>query len=181
MQQAEDRAHRIGQTQSVSVHILICKDSIDELMWETLQAKLATTGQVLDGQAGHMEVSGVRRRERRAYARLRCWLHRPPHVWSFGLLPCAGGPVQHAGQQSREQERRRLASCSSRRRHGRHAAARQAAAKHCKLLCSSTLSRWPSRKGCCCCCCCRWTKQHKKAAHRVICRERLNECVCGLL
>jgi hypothetical protein len=56
MQQAEDRAHRIGQTQSVSVHILICKDSIDELMWETLQAKLATTGQVLDGQAGVMEV-----------------------------------------------------------------------------------------------------------------------------
>ena len=57
VQQAEDRAHRIGQTQSVNVHLLLVRDSIDDLMWELLQNKLATTGQVLDGQAARMEVS----------------------------------------------------------------------------------------------------------------------------
>jgi hypothetical protein len=56
VQQAEDRAHRIGQTQSVNVHLLLVKDSIDDLMWELLQNKLATTGQVLDGEATRMEV-----------------------------------------------------------------------------------------------------------------------------
>jgi hypothetical protein len=56
VQQAEDRAHRIGQTQSVNVHLLLVRDSIDDLMWELLQNKLATTGTVLDGQAARMEV-----------------------------------------------------------------------------------------------------------------------------
>jgi SWI/SNF-related matrix-associated actin-dependent regulator 1 of chromatin subfamily A len=55
--QAEDRAHRIGQTQSVNVHFLLVKDSIDDLMWELLQNKLTITGQVLDGEATRMEVS----------------------------------------------------------------------------------------------------------------------------
>lgn len=57
MLQAEDRAHRIGQTQSVNVHFLLVKDSIDDLMWELLQNKLTITGQVLDGEATRMEVS----------------------------------------------------------------------------------------------------------------------------
>lgn len=55
--QAEDRAHRIGQTQSVNIHFLLVKDSIDDLMWELLQNKLSITGQVLDGQATRLEVS----------------------------------------------------------------------------------------------------------------------------
>ncbi|KAF6256809.1 P-loop containing nucleoside triphosphate hydrolase protein [Scenedesmus sp. NREL 46B-D3] len=56
VQQAEDRAHRIGQTSCVSVQLLLVKDSIDEVMWEMLQSKLASTGQVLDGQVERMEV-----------------------------------------------------------------------------------------------------------------------------
>ena len=52
------RAHRIGQTNCVNVQLLLVKDSIDEIMWELLQNKLATTGQVLDGQKDRMEVSG---------------------------------------------------------------------------------------------------------------------------
>lgn len=56
VQQAEDRAHRIGQSNCVSVQLLIVKDSIDELMWDMLQNKLAMTGQVLDGQAERMQV-----------------------------------------------------------------------------------------------------------------------------
>lgn len=50
------RAHRIGQTNCVNVQLLLVKDSIDEVMWELLQSKLATTGQVLDGQKDRMEV-----------------------------------------------------------------------------------------------------------------------------
>lgn len=51
------RAHRIGQTSCVNVQLLLVKDSIDEIMWELLQNKLATTGQVLDGHKDRMEVS----------------------------------------------------------------------------------------------------------------------------
>lgn len=31
-------------------------DSVDEMMWDTLQSKLVTTGQVLDGQAANFQV-----------------------------------------------------------------------------------------------------------------------------
>jgi len=64
IQQAEDRAHRIGQTQCVNVKFLLVKGSIDDLMMELLHNKLATTGQVLDGQAARMEVRQTRRTDR---------------------------------------------------------------------------------------------------------------------
>ena len=54
--QAEDRAHRIGQSSCVNVHLLVAKDTIDEMMWDTLQAKLHTTGRLLDGEAAHLQV-----------------------------------------------------------------------------------------------------------------------------
>ena len=46
MVQAEDRAHRIGQRQSVNVHYLHVKKSIDDVMWNTLATKLDQVGQV---------------------------------------------------------------------------------------------------------------------------------------
>ena len=46
MVQAEDRAHRIGQAQSVNVHYLHVKRSIDDMMWQSLAAKLDNVGQV---------------------------------------------------------------------------------------------------------------------------------------
>lgn len=43
----------------MNVQLLLVKDSIDEVMWEMLQSKLATTGQVLDGHKDKMEVRQV--------------------------------------------------------------------------------------------------------------------------
>ena len=51
--QAEDRAHRIGQSHdSVQVVYMICKDqtlSLDMTMWKMLGKKIGTLGQVVDG------------------------------------------------------------------------------------------------------------------------------------
>jgi SWI/SNF-related matrix-associated actin-dependent regulator 1 of chromatin subfamily A len=64
--QAEDRAHRIGQASaSVNVQYLILRDSVDESMWALLQSKLGTTGQVLDGKGGRLELEEEREGERR--------------------------------------------------------------------------------------------------------------------
>ncbi|KIY95769.1 hypothetical protein MNEG_12192 [Monoraphidium neglectum] len=55
--QAEDRAHRIGQAHShVSIQFLQVRNSVDEVMWDVLQAKLSTTGEVLDGQAANFQM-----------------------------------------------------------------------------------------------------------------------------
>ena len=45
--QAEDRAHRIGQPSSVNVYFLHVKGSIDDIMWGLIQTKLDNLGQVL--------------------------------------------------------------------------------------------------------------------------------------
>lgn len=40
IKQAEDRAHRIGQTASVNVHYLIAKGTFDTVMWSMLNRKV---------------------------------------------------------------------------------------------------------------------------------------------
>lgn len=42
LQQAEDRAHRIGQLSPVNVHYLLAKGSADDLIWPLIQRKLQT-------------------------------------------------------------------------------------------------------------------------------------------
>jgi len=55
--QAEDRAHRIGQASSVLVQFLHAKNSVDDVMWGSVQNKLENLGQVLDGHMGdHLEI-----------------------------------------------------------------------------------------------------------------------------
>ena len=55
--QAEDRAHRIGQASSVLVQFLHAKNSVDDVMWGSVQNKLENLGQVLDGRGGdHLEI-----------------------------------------------------------------------------------------------------------------------------
>ena len=46
-EQAEDRAHRIGQPSSVNVYFLHVKGSIDDIMWGLIQTKLDNLGQVM--------------------------------------------------------------------------------------------------------------------------------------
>ncbi|XP_054915581.1 DNA annealing helicase and endonuclease ZRANB3 [Poeciliopsis prolifica] len=50
MKQAEDRAHRIGQTSSVNVHYLIAKGTFDTVMWSMLKRKETVTGSTLNGR-----------------------------------------------------------------------------------------------------------------------------------
>eukprot|EP00890_Picochlorum_soloecismus_P000494 jgi/Picsp_1/1445/NSC_04924-R1_swi snf-related matrix-associated actin-dependent regulator of chromatin subfamily a-like protein 1-like len=54
--QAEDRAHRIGQLNSVNVYFLHVKNSIDDIIWSSIQNKLEKLGQTLDGMDQTLEV-----------------------------------------------------------------------------------------------------------------------------
>jgi len=49
LDQAEDRLHRIGQRGSVTAWYTLVPGTIDERMWELLEAKRAVTGAVTDG------------------------------------------------------------------------------------------------------------------------------------
>jgi SWI/SNF-related matrix-associated actin-dependent regulator 1 of chromatin subfamily A len=49
MAQAEDRAHRIGQKNSVNIYYLHAKNTIDDLIFEMLQKKSLVTTSVTNG------------------------------------------------------------------------------------------------------------------------------------
>ncbi|NXL18006.1 ZRAB3 endonuclease, partial [Setophaga kirtlandii] len=55
IQQAEDRAHRIGQCSSVNVHFLIARGTMDTLMWAMLNRKAKVTGSTLNGKKEKMQ------------------------------------------------------------------------------------------------------------------------------
>ncbi|WOL10504.1 SWI/SNF-related matrix-associated actin-dependent regulator of chromatin [Canna indica] len=55
--QAEDRAHRIGQVSSVNIYYLLSNDTVDDIIWDVVQHKLETLGQMLDGQENTLQVS----------------------------------------------------------------------------------------------------------------------------
>ena len=45
--QAEDRAHRIGQTLPVNVHYLIARGTVDEILWSMIRRKVQSYDDVL--------------------------------------------------------------------------------------------------------------------------------------
>ncbi|XP_070711758.1 DNA annealing helicase and endonuclease ZRANB3 [Pempheris klunzingeri] len=55
IKQAEDRAHRIGQTSSVNVHYLIAKGTFDTAMWSMLNRKETVTGSTLNGRKEYLK------------------------------------------------------------------------------------------------------------------------------
>lgn len=57
MQQAEDRAHRIGQKDCVTVHYLIAKKTLDEVLFKSLERKTFNTTSILNGQSCGLDVS----------------------------------------------------------------------------------------------------------------------------
>lgn len=59
--QAEDRAHRIGQRNSILVNYLLAKKTLDESMWRSVRRKLTVVGQSLTGRAGRMDVEEGKR------------------------------------------------------------------------------------------------------------------------
>ncbi|XP_034533315.1 DNA annealing helicase and endonuclease ZRANB3 [Notolabrus celidotus] len=54
IKQAEDRAHRIGQTSSVNVHYLIANGTFDTVMWSMLNRKETVTGSTLNGRKEYL-------------------------------------------------------------------------------------------------------------------------------
>jgi len=53
--QAEDRCHRIGQTNAVNIMFCVCKDeeiSIDMTLWNMLGRKVNNLGRIIDGEKG---------------------------------------------------------------------------------------------------------------------------------
>ncbi|XP_049426556.1 DNA annealing helicase and endonuclease ZRANB3 isoform X2 [Epinephelus fuscoguttatus] len=55
IKQAEDRAHRIGQTSSVNVHYLIAKGTFDTVLWSMLNRKETVTGSTLNGRKEYLK------------------------------------------------------------------------------------------------------------------------------
>ena len=49
LQQAEDRAHRIGQTRDVNVYYLLGKGTLDDAIWPLVSKKLDIVGKAIDG------------------------------------------------------------------------------------------------------------------------------------
>jgi hypothetical protein len=47
--QAEDRAHRLGQTKRVNIDYIVCKHTLDDLMWPMIANKLRVTSSALNG------------------------------------------------------------------------------------------------------------------------------------
>ena len=54
--QAEDRAHRIGQTSELSVHYYLCPNSVDNIIWPMVVNKMRLLGEIFEGNASTMEV-----------------------------------------------------------------------------------------------------------------------------
>jgi hypothetical protein len=52
--QAEDRVHRIGQANAVTVTYLLGKNTLDDVLWTMIQSKLQVLGGVLNGEAEHL-------------------------------------------------------------------------------------------------------------------------------
>lgn len=49
MVQAEDRAHRIGQTTTVTVNYFLADDTVDDLLWPLLRKKMRVLGEFVEG------------------------------------------------------------------------------------------------------------------------------------
>ncbi|XP_060119233.1 SWI/SNF-related matrix-associated actin-dependent regulator of chromatin subfamily A-like protein 1 [Heteronotia binoei] len=55
--QAEDRAHRIGQTSSVSIHYLVAKGTADDYLWPMIQEKIKVLGEAGLSEANFSETA----------------------------------------------------------------------------------------------------------------------------
>jgi SWI/SNF-related matrix-associated actin-dependent regulator of chromatin subfamily A-like protein 1 len=53
--QAEDRAHRIGQTEHVVIRYLVCQGSTDEVIWRLLDKKVKQSTLAADGRIRNLE------------------------------------------------------------------------------------------------------------------------------
>jgi len=64
--QAEARAHRIGQKNAVSAWYMLCEETIDEDIWQLIESKRAVVDQATDGR---VDVDVLKRVAERVAAR----------------------------------------------------------------------------------------------------------------
>ncbi|XP_054827909.1 SWI/SNF-related matrix-associated actin-dependent regulator of chromatin subfamily A-like protein 1 isoform X2 [Eublepharis macularius] len=57
LMQAEDRAHRIGQTSSVDIHYLVAKGTADDYLWPMIQEKIKVLGEAGLSEANFSETA----------------------------------------------------------------------------------------------------------------------------
>ena len=60
LMQAEDRAHRIGQQNDVSVHYLVAAGTVDDIIWPLIERKMTVLGETMDGAASHLDHDTVK-------------------------------------------------------------------------------------------------------------------------
>lgn len=65
LMQAEDRAHRIGQQDTVNVQYLVARNTIDEQLFRILNNKISVLGETLDGVSGRKFELGEAEKVRR--------------------------------------------------------------------------------------------------------------------
>jgi len=58
MVQAEDRAHRIGQVQSVNVYYLFGENTVDAMIYPRLKLKSEVFASILDGKKTEFKIDG---------------------------------------------------------------------------------------------------------------------------
>lgn len=54
-EQAEDRAHRVGTTQNITIYTIMCKDTIDEKIHEIVMEKGEMSDALVDGKANNIK------------------------------------------------------------------------------------------------------------------------------
>ncbi len=55
--QAEDRAHRIGQTRAVTIKYFLAESTVDDLLWPLVREKMRSLGEIVEGQAADMSAT----------------------------------------------------------------------------------------------------------------------------
>lgn len=102
--QAEDRAHRIGQASSVSVIFLHVKNSIDDIIWQTVERKLENVGEALDGQAQAFEATARDQPEAGQKMVSQYFNSQPQQKAQLPLAPPPGGQQPQRQQQQQQQQ-----------------------------------------------------------------------------
>ena len=68
--QAEDRAHRIGQKDSINVYFLLAKGTLDDELWPMIAKKLAVVGTALNGASVSLNAARESKADRERRERL---------------------------------------------------------------------------------------------------------------
>ncbi|XP_066266917.1 DNA annealing helicase and endonuclease ZRANB3-like [Branchiostoma lanceolatum] len=74
LEQAEDRAHRIGQHNSVHVHYLVARNTIDDWMWSMLTRKVSVVTSTLNGKLAVLHAEECDKDQAEFLSRAAVWL-----------------------------------------------------------------------------------------------------------